>query len=475
MKLKKNIATKPGRVNSKPPGETGTPLDTLKSRPKGKKRFVPAVVGLNFLLLSLILPCSIAAQATETIFGLQRTIESALEANLELKSSKEEIMAAAAQKKAQRTNFFPTFSANYQYTRHDEERQQIGIGVIRPEDEYSFSASIKQPIFTGFSLSNQYRIAALGMDVAKVREKLKRQDIILEAKRAYFSLLRAQKLKKIAEDTVTQISAQKEVANNFYQVGMTPLNDLLQAQVELANARQELIVARNNLENAESNFNLLLRRPIELPVMVQDIQGYTPFRQSLAYCLAEAEKNRPEIVVAKLDLERVEKEIELARKDYYPTVTLNGTYYRQGVEWYTDGGEGISAPDGWDISAVASWNFWEWGRTTYGVKEKLSRQSQAKLKMTDIVEKIRLEVKQAYLRTQEADRAIQTVEEAIAQAKENFRINEERYKEQVATSTDVLIAQTLLSRTMTNYYTALYEFKTSKATLYRTMGQEIME
>jgi outer membrane protein TolC len=57
----------------------------------------------------------------------------------------------------------------------------------------------------------------------------------------------------------------------------------------------------------------------------------------------------------------------------------------------------------------------------------------------------------------------------------NYRINREGYKEQVATQTDVLIAQTLLTRTMTNYYNALYAFKISKATLYRAMGQEVVE
>ena len=67
------------------------------------------------------------------------------------------------------------------------------------------------------------------------------------------------------------------------------------------------------------------------------------------------------------------------------------------------------------------------------------------------------------------------MEKAIEQEKENFRINEERYKEQMATSTDVLDAQTLLSRTMTNYYNALYEFKISKASLFRAMGQEVMQ
>ena len=76
---------------------------------------------------------------------------------------------------------------------------------------------------------------------------------------------------------------------------MTPLNDLLQAQVELANAKQELIVAKNNMDNAESNFNTLLRRPINTPVVIKDILDYSPFEETLEYCFSEADKNRLEI------------------------------------------------------------------------------------------------------------------------------------------------------------------------------------
>ena len=76
--------------------------------------------------------------------------------------------------------------------------------------------------------------------------------------------------------------------------------------------------------------------------------------------------------------------------------------------------------------------------------------SQAKLRKTEISNNIRLEAKKAYLTTQEAEKAIVTIEKAIQQAKENFRISNERYEAQMNTSTDVLDAQTLLSRTMAN-------------------------
>ncbi|MBW2238814.1 MAG: TolC family protein [Deltaproteobacteria bacterium] len=438
------------------------------------KNFFVKLLFLGTIIQPLVFPAFSAALEPVEILTLKQTIESAMEANLGLKLSKEETAAAVAVKKAQRTNFFPTLSASYGYDRFDAATEVSGITSV-PKERYEFVTSFSQPIFTGFALLRQYDIAGLGLSRAEVNERLVRQDIILDAKNAYFQLLQTQKLYKVAQETVVQITSQKEVADNFYQVGMSPLNDLLQAQVELANAKQDLIVAKNNMNNAESNFNTLLRRPIDTPVFIVDILDYVPFEETLEYCFSEADKNRLEIKIVDLEIEIAGKELQLAKKDYYPSVGLEGSYFNRGTEWDVDGGEGIYDPSGWSIAAVARWNFWEWGRTSYGVTEKHSRLAQAKLRKKQIVDNIQLEVKTAYLRTQEAERAILAVEKAVEQAKENLRINQERYKEQVSTQNDVLIAQTLLTTTMTNYYNSLYAFKISKATLYRTIGQEVVE
>jgi len=418
--------------------------------------------------------------ASAETFTLEDTIKAALDANLDLKISEEETRAAESVRRAEQANFFPTFTANYEYTYHDEERRVVGViggpdTIIRPTDENRFTAVISQPVFNGFSLSNRYEIAKLGLDIATVEETLQRQRITFAAKDAYFSVLRAQKLVNIAEQAVTSLEANEEVSRNFYEVGMIPLNDKLRSEVELANARQDLIVANNQLEITKTNFNTLLRRGTTTPVDLEDVTEFEPFVMSIEDCQAEAKNNRPELTIADFQIQLTEREIRLARQNYYPTLNVSGTYFRNETGFLIGAGDPIgfgTEPDGWDIQAVASFDFWMWGPTRHGVREKLSRRKQAELEQSRAIDNIRLEVKQAFLRTKDSESNIFTVQKAVDQAKENLRITEERYKEQIAVLRDVIDAQTLLTRTLSNYFNAIYDYEISKASLFLAMGRQ---
>jgi outer membrane protein TolC len=430
--------------------------------------------------LLFLLPAPGPAQTSGDALSLVDTVELALKANLGIKRSQEEINAAEAVRHSSMTRFLPTLGTSYNYIHRNQERTSPSLIsgqdiVTSPADQYTFTTTFTQPIFTGFGLINEYKLTELGLDRAEVSAKLTRQDVILDAKNAYFSVLKNQKLMEVAQQTVASIASQKEVAENFYKVGLSPLNDLLQSQVQLANAKQQLTTAQNNLEIARTRLNTVLRRPVNTPVLLVEEVDYATFQESLDYCLAQSQKNRLEIQVADLDIGIAEKQVKLTEKDYFPTVNLLGAYARTGDDWEAHGGEGISDSAGWNVQATATWEFWQWGRTGYGRKEKLARLAQSKYRKTEITDTISLEVKTAYLRTNEAEQNIITIEKAVEQAKENLRITEEQYKEQVATQTDVLVAQTLLTQTMTNYYNALYDFKIAKAVLMRAIGRESIE
>jgi outer membrane protein len=255
-----------------------------------------------------------------TGMDLEKTVDLALEANISARISSQRTRAADAVVKARQTEFLPTFSTQYNYTRNDEPRFSVipTLGVVQPEEEYAWVTSVTQPLFTGFALTHQYQLAKLGLDSARLNEALIRQDIVFDAKRVYFLLLQAQKLEVVAQEAVTMLEAQTEVAVNYHDVGMTPLNDLLKTKVELANARQDLVAAQNNLEIARADFNLLLRRPIGTSVTPVDILDFAPLSRSLAECLETAETDRLEVAVADLDIQIREKEVALAKKDYYP-------------------------------------------------------------------------------------------------------------------------------------------------------------
>lgn len=85
-------------------------------------------------------------------------------------------------------------------------------------------------------------------------------------------------------------------------------------------------------------------------------------------------------------------------------------------------------------------------------------------------DQIRLEVRTAYLGLQAAEKNIQTTSVAVTRAEEDYKIAQVRYSAGVGTNLDVMDAEEKLTTARTNYYTALYNYNTSKASLDKAMG-----
>ena len=134
--------------------------------------------------------------------------------------------------------------------------------VTSDRDIYNFGTTLNQPLFTGgLNLAN-YRSAKIGVDLSKESLETAKRDLVLQVRVGYFTILRAEKFLAVAEQQVKQFEAQFEVTKAFFDVGIVPKNDVLQAEVRLANARQQLVKAANDLATAKASFNILLRREI---------------------------------------------------------------------------------------------------------------------------------------------------------------------------------------------------------------------
>jgi outer membrane protein len=405
---------------------------------------------------------------------MDASIEIALQKSIVIDIAKEGSKGATAQKREAITGFLPKFSTSYSYRRLNEEPSfQLpfppGEMTTGTKNNYNWAIEARQPIFAGGSILANYQANKIGEDAAFLEEKAKNQDVVQEVKIAYFDILRAQRILAAASQSAEMLEAHRNVAENYFKVGLIPKNDLLYAEVELANGKQAMIKAQNSVELAKSRLNTLLKRRIFEPVEVVDILSYQPIKQSLEECLSIAQQNRTELKIAELKAQQAGKLVWIARSDFFPAVSVVGNYTRFGDEPSVSGSP-YQDMESWYVMAVASWNFWDWGKTKFRVDASRARENQAISSAKELNDQITLEIKNAYLLLREAENQITVSEKVIEQAEENFRISEERYKERVATSTEVLDAQTLLTRAKSQYANALGDYNINYARLQRAMG-----
>lgn len=423
-----------------------------------------------FLLVPRVLDA-----AEQAPLGLKESIDIALRQSAAVHSATEGVNAAESRKKEALTGFLPSFNTYYSYTRLNEPPQVKfqGTGfvpvVTGTQSNYNWAVQARQPVFAGGSIYTNYQISRLGEDISRLDRAATVQDVVLEVKVSYYDILKAERMRDVALQSVEQLASHAKVARNFHQVGLIPKNDLLQSEVQLANGTQALVRADNDLEMARARFNTVLRRDINTPVKLREELSYHPFERGIDDCLKTAVENRPEIRSYEVRREQSGKAVDLARSEYYPTVNVVGTYGRYGDEPNVSGSLYQDA-ESWSVLAVANWNFWEWGRSKHRVDAGKSRESQSADALAIVMDRVALEVKNSYLQLKEAEKRISVTGQAIAQAEENFRINNERYKEQVATTTDVIDAQTLLTRAKSDNLNALGDYNIARSRLERSMG-----
>ena len=424
----------------------------------------------------IVFPVSIRADQPLT---LEESISIALKNSLVMNIAREGAKGAEAKKREAITGFLPKFSTSYTYTRLNEEPGFYFPGipptipasdmVVGTKDNYNWIIEARQPIFAGGGILANYQASKIAEDAALVEEAAKAQDVVQDVKIAYFNILRAQRLLGTARQSVEMLNAHRDVAQNFFRVGLIPKNDLLQAEVQLANGKQVQVKAQNAVELTKSRLNIVLKRNLLSPVEVVDILDYQPFNQSFQDCLDIAKKQRPELRISELRAEQAGKMVRVAQSEFFPTVGLVGQYARFGDKAAVKG-SAYKDMESWQVMAVASWNFWEWGKTKFRVDAGRAMEHQAIDQAKELNDQIALEIKNAYLLLQEAESQIAVSQKVIDQAEENFRISEARYKERVARSTEVLDAQTLLTRAQSEYANALADYNISYARLQRAMG-----
>jgi outer membrane protein len=438
------------------------------------RMMVCGTVALLVVIAGISCPVCASAKSEVQIYSLDRSITEALANNWDLKALDEKRRQAVDIKNQARADLLPRLRTSYSYRRLDEVstyRSPFDDDDIATssKNNYQWRNSVSQPLFAGFALVSAYRLADLGIDQSEMQMMLGELDLALQVKEAYFNILVVDKTVDVARKEVAFLSSNVDVTRSYFNAGMVPINDLLKAEMELADARQNLVAGRNQATLTRSAFNALLARPVNAPVDVEDILAYHPEAVTMVDAMGVALKKRPEIQLIDIEIQRSEQQIKLARSAYYPEVSFVYDYIKEGDAPDVSGGP-YHDPERWQATVVGSLTLWEWGKTKYAVRQKESAKEELYKTRNAVVDSVRLDVREALLNLATAEENIPTTEKAVLQGEENLRVNEEGYRAQLNTVTDVLDAQALLTRARVNYFKALYGYNLARARLARAMG-----
>jgi len=410
----------------------------------------------------------------------------AMERNLGLKSSEADVSIAQEEVGSRYVEFYPKLKAEANYRRAGNvPRVLLPMGsfstspiVFPPRDSqittgdlanYALRLTLEQPVFTGGSVYYSYKNAKLMSALAGLQHQENVQDLLLSVELAYWNILKTQQLLEVAKQQVRDLKEHLRVVKASYDAGSVPYNEVLKTTVTQAEAEQRLLTAQNNADLAKMMMNNLLRQELTTTLTPASNGEEKASTELISYeeAVKIARDRRPELAAGRTRVETMKAKRELARSGYYPSVSALATY--------DHAKETVSVlRENWEVMGVMRWTFWEWGKTAHDVERAQTQVRQSEINFHALEDRIVLEVRQEYLGAVDAREKIAVARTAVEQAKENYRITEERFKAGVTTNTEVLDAESLLISAEANLTNAIYDFQSAKARLDRALGRQVL-
>lgn len=397
-------------------------------------------------------------------------ISMGLQANEGVLAQRENVQGAEYGIRSARGAFGPSLSTGYEYTRYDEQRLSAGS----EHDTFGATVSVTQPLFTGFRLLSSLEKAGIEKELAAARLDRTELDLILDIQQNFLDLLKARDDVRSARDSLARLESLLKVATAFYDVGLKPKLDVLQARVDVATAEQELLSARLAEQTGTARLNTLLNLGVGEEVRYVGELEFRPFSLSFKECFRRAMARRPDLRIAAKSVEAAGKDAALVAADFYPSVQAEWNYTRRGDTPFVNGAEFLE-PSTWRAGVGMSWKVFEWGRTVNARRQADRNVSRLEAEYRDLVSNVAYEVKANHLQIREAEKRISVARKGVESARESYRMARARYQAQVGTYTDVLDAQAGQTRSEAALTRALAEYQGAVARLYASIGERNMD
>lgn len=392
---------------------------------------------------------------------LNEAVDIALKNNFDIQSKNYDYIESGENVKLNNSNYLPKLDAIYGFTNTNE----ANVGF--ESDEAVASLKLSYNLFNGFKDSASKESAIYLSESSKYVLNATKQDIVLNTKMAYINYLDKQNALETYKSAYTLFQEQFEDSQNRYNQGLIAKNDLLQVQVNMSSAKQNVVKAQGDLKVAIFQLsNILGGKNLEKENIEKLAEQNS---QSLVYDEKLLE-NRSEIQALKMNLESIKELEKAAKSGYYPKVDASVSHN----QYFDEVSKKIeNKEENQNIANItATWNLYNGGydsslTTIYKTKYLSSKAQLEKTKLD-----IKLQYENAKSNLQVAIDNLETSKLALLQATENYSIVKNRFDEGISTSTDLTDANYLLTQAKQGFNRAYFDKYLAISTLDRIVEKD---
>ncbi|MGB7971947.1 MAG: TolC family protein [Candidatus Deferrimicrobiaceae bacterium] len=324
----------------------------------------------------------------------------------------------------------------------------------------------RQTIFDFGKTGSRISQADARIDAATRMSDVTRERIAFEAIAAFLDARRANQLRQVAEESLAAAREHRKVAGDLYDLGVVARNDVLAADVRVAREEGVLITAENRVELARSR--LALRMGFSGEKAVAPEPGDFPVPEEEPPPLSEsvrvAMEKRPELKAQGAAIREGEAGVSAARAEFAPTLFGEGGYLYDSNSYNPN-------PNTFTLLLGGKINLFSGFYDEAAKRTALLGVERRKEELALLQDEIALSVKRAHLAVGEAEKKKAIAEVAVGQAEENLRIQNNRYREGLAISTEVLDAQALVTEAKVVLFNATFDLFESRYNLLAERGE----
>ena len=408
----------------------------------------------------------LTAQAWGASLTLQECLQIAKNNNPVLKSSSWDTGIARENLRQASAAYLPRLDAQAGYTMQLDPQAVIinGRTVETQEADFAFAGlSAGYTIYDFGRRDARTQQAGATVDAVTQHFEARRSDVALQVIEAYFGILESGKLIQAAVDEAFQVEEHRRVAQVLFEEGAVTRNDVLQAEVRLAAARQKMLAIRNRRENSWLQLNFITGNQAGFRAELDESTAIAGIGRTVEGGNPDLSR-RHDIQALRHSLEAGEYEVQESRSNFFPEV-----YTRLALDYVQN--DKVREQTIMSATLGVRVNLFDGYASTAAREKALKNRSKIRDTLLLAEQQARLEADTAANDEAVAKERIMVAETAIRQSEENLRINRERYRERVGTATEVLDAQTLVTQAKTDYYRAFYDHQTATARLKKSLGE----